>query len=112
RQEFDFEGHPAKLYNPMDSPFAEAFSVPRGEEQYLVFTGLGAATEEPLPNLAARVLFSVASREVVRETGSLQAGANGRVYGAVNYPSMKELWPEVYNTEAVRLVEVCLHFRL
>ncbi|CAN0007177.1 unnamed protein product [Scytosiphon promiscuus] len=107
-EEFDFEGHPAKLYNPMDSPFAEAFAVPRGEEQYLVFTGLEAVTEEPLQKIAARVQFSVASRDVLREIDSLQAGANGRVYGAVDYPSMKELWPEIYNTLAVRVVEVKL----
>ncbi|CAM9490962.1 unnamed protein product, partial [Ectocarpus fasciculatus] len=34
------------------------------------------------------------------------AGGNGRVYGALRYPSMNELWPEICSTSAVRVVQV------
>lgn len=33
-------------------------------------------------------------------------GEDGRVYAAVQYPSMSELWPDVYRTKAVRVVQV------
>lgn len=36
----------------------------------------------------------------------VQVGEDGRVYAAVQYPSMSELWPDVYRTKAVRVVEV------
>lgn len=35
-----------------------------------------------------------------------QVGEDGRVYAAVQYPSMSELWPDIYRTKAVRVVQV------
>lgn len=35
-----------------------------------------------------------------------QVGANGRTYAAVFYPSMQEIWPELYSTTNIRVVEV------
>ena len=37
---------------------------------------------------------------------AVQAGEDGLVYAAVQYPSLKELWPDVYFTEAVKTVQV------
>ncbi|CAM9246069.1 unnamed protein product [Ectocarpus sp. 8 AP-2014] len=109
REDFDFEGRTIEPNKPSDSPFAAAFSVPRGDdEQHLVFIGLG-ETGRPLPTLAARAQFSAnPGRKAERMVGPLQAraGSNGRVYGAVQYPSMAELWPEVYNSTAIRVVKV------
>ncbi|CAB1102828.1 unnamed protein product [Ectocarpus sp. CCAP 1310/34] len=103
KQEFDFDG---RSYQPdnlaKDSPFASVFSVPcSDEEQYLAFTGLG-HTGQPLRMLTARVQFSVNSEH----TAESVAGGNGRVYGALRYPSMSELWPEICRTSAVRVVQV------
>ncbi|CAB1105998.1 unnamed protein product [Ectocarpus sp. CCAP 1310/34] len=109
REDFDFEGRTIEPNKPSGSPFAAALSVPRSDdEQYLVFIGLG-ETGRPLPALAARAQFSAnPGRQAERMVGPLQAraGSNGRVYGAVQYPSMAELWPEVYNSKAIRVVKV------
>lgn len=35
-----------------------------------------------------------------------QVGEDGRVYAAVQYPSMSELWPDIYRAKAVRVVQV------
>ena len=35
----------------------------------------------------------------------VQAGEDGHVYAAVQYPSLRELWPDVYFTEAVKTVQ-------
>eukprot|EP00903_Cladosiphon_okamuranus_P022058 g20285.t1 len=110
-EEYDFEGRPTQLEKPMDSPFAAAFSAPPGEddEQHLVFLDLLEGEGQPLRNLTARVRFSVSpGRRVDRDVGPLQAATNGRVYGTVQYPSMKDLWPDVSNTPAVTAVEVDL----
>ncbi|CAM9761827.1 unnamed protein product [Ectocarpus sp. 4 AP-2014] len=128
REELDFEGRTAQLTKPNESPFAEAFCMPYSDdeghdqdrEQYLVFTGLE-ETGQPLRTLTARVIFSVnAERKTQRVVGELQArkpaliqaGPNGRVYGAVQCPSMKELWPEVYSAAAVRVVQVDLRVEI
>ncbi|CAM9346386.1 unnamed protein product [Ectocarpus sp. 6 AP-2014] len=131
REELDFEGRTAQLTKPNESPFAEAFCMPcsddeghdQDREQYLVFTGLEEAGQ-PLQTLTARVNFSVnAERKTQRVVGELQArkpafqrlfwaGPNGRVYGAVQCPSMKELWPEVYSAAAVRVVQVDLRVEI
>ena len=37
---------------------------------------------------------------------SRQVGANGRAYSGVFYPSMQEIWPELYSTSNIRVVEV------
>ncbi|CAN0038533.1 unnamed protein product [Ectocarpus sp. 8 AP-2014] len=108
REEFDFDGRSYQPDNPpKDSPFASVFSVPcSDEEQYLAFTGLG-HTGQPLRMLTARVQFSVNSERTAESVvGPLQAGGNGRVYGALRYPSMSELWPEICSTSAVRVVQV------
>lgn len=36
----------------------------------------------------------------------LQVGAGGRSYAAILYPSMQEVWPELYRTPNIRVVEV------
>ncbi|CAM9268369.1 unnamed protein product [Ectocarpus sp. 12 AP-2014] len=120
REEFDFDGRSYQPDNPpKDSPFASVFSVPcSDEEQYLAFTGLG-HTGQPLRMLTARVQFSVNSERTAESVvGPLQArlggnerracsaGGNGRVYGALRFPSMSELWPEICSTSAVRVVQV------
>ncbi|CAM9432033.1 unnamed protein product [Ectocarpus sp. 4 AP-2014] len=120
REEFDFDGRSYQPANPpKDSPFASVFSVPcNDEKQYLAFTGLG-HTGQPLRMLTARVQFSVNSERTAESVvGPLQArlgcnerracsaGGNGRVYGALRYPSMSELWPEIGSTSAVRVVQV------
>eukprot|EP00752_Nemacystus_decipiens_P003691 g3401.t1 len=110
-EEYDFEGRAAQLEEPTDSPFEAAFSMPpiEDDEQHLVFLNLLEGTGQPLRALSARARFSVsAGRKADREIGPLQAATNGRVYGVVQYPSMNELWPDVYNTTAVRAVEVNL----
>lgn len=74
QQEYDFEGRPAQLDKPMDSPFAAAFFAPRGEEeQHLVFTGLEEGTGQPLRTMTARAQFSVAGHKAERVVGPLQA---------------------------------------
>lgn len=35
-----------------------------------------------------------------------QIGSNGRAYSGVFYPSMQEIWPELYSTSNIRAVEV------
>ena len=39
-------------------------------------------------------------------------GANGRAYAALFYPSMQEIWPELYSTGNIRVVEVGFAFVL
>lgn len=39
-------------------------------------------------------------------SGCVQAGQDGRVYVAVKYPSISELWPEIYNNRSIRVVQV------
>ncbi|CAM9903454.1 unnamed protein product, partial [Hapterophycus canaliculatus] len=36
-----------------------------------------------------------------------QVGQDGRVYAAVQFPSIKNLWPEIYHNRSVRVVQVC-----
>lgn len=50
----------------------------------------------------ARLFLSPAASLAV----SVQVGADGRVHATVLYPSMKEIWPEMYITKNVRVVEV------
>ncbi|CBJ28135.1 expressed unknown protein [Ectocarpus siliculosus] len=62
--------------------------------------------KESSPPQPKRVVGRV-SVETLRE-----AGPNGRVYGGVQCPSMKDLWPEVYSAAAVRVVQVDLRVEI
>lgn len=43
----------------------------------------------------------------------VQVGANGKSHAALFYPSMQDVWPEVYITSNIRTVEVrvCVRMR-
>ncbi|CAM9864859.1 unnamed protein product [Ectocarpus fasciculatus] len=75
-------------------------------EQHLVFTGLVGAGPH-LAYLSTNVYFSINSgRPLERAAGPMQVGEDERVYVAVQYPTMNELWPEIYNNVAVEAVQV------
>lgn len=37
---------------------------------------------------------------------NVQVGANGRAFTTIHYPSMQEIWPALYSTNNIRVVEV------
>lgn len=43
---------------------------------------------------------------VPSDDSTRQMGANGRAFAGVFYPSMQEIWPELYSTSNIRVVEV------
>eukprot|EP00752_Nemacystus_decipiens_P004978 g4527.t1 len=106
-QECDFEGRAALDPEQLEvSPLAACFNS-GSLDQHLVYTGLNKGVGSHLPFLAATVYFSVRSgQKVERAAGPMQVGEDGRVYAAVQYPSMSELWPDIYRTRAVRVVQV------
>ncbi|CAM9752243.1 unnamed protein product, partial [Scytosiphon promiscuus] len=105
-QECDFEGRSTQP-DQLNATSTHLVSLMAGcEEQHLVFTGL-ANEGQDLEQLSTTVHFSVNSgRQVVRPAGPMLVGQDGLIYAAVKYPSMEELWPDVYETHGVRTVQV------
>eukprot|EP00903_Cladosiphon_okamuranus_P012501 g11706.t1 len=106
-QACDFEGRAALDPEQLAaSPLAACFHS-GNLDQHLVYTGLNKGVGPRLAFLAASVHFSVRpGHVVVKAAGPMQVGEDGRVYAAVQYPSMGELWPDVYRTRAVRIAQV------
>ncbi|CBJ27576.1 expressed unknown protein [Ectocarpus siliculosus] len=103
----DFHGR--AVAHPQESvvPSALAACFMSGSlEQHLVFTGLVGAGPH-LDYLTTTVYFSINSgRPLARAAGPMQVGEDERVYVAVKYPTMNELWPEIYQNVAVEVVQV------
>lgn len=60
-----------------------------------------------LRDLAVRAQFFVNPEVKVEKTAShLKIDASGHAYAAVSYPSILEIWPEVYKIPSIRVVEV------
>lgn len=57
-------------------------------------------------NLVAPLVAVVVLGRFVLPPFVFQVGEDGRVYAAVQYPSMSELWPDIYRTKAVRVAQV------
>lgn len=83
-----------------------------GSQCLFTFQGLqGAVQGCDLRDLAVRAKFSVDSErantveKVAKPPG---VDASGHVHATVTYPSMFEIWPEVYDMSSIRVIEVCL----
>lgn len=99
-QECDFEGRPVLTNTSGPVPTAPS------SQCYLLFTGLE-HTGHHLGSLRVTAHFGVdAVHKVGKVTLPVQTFSNGRAYAAVFYPSMQEIWPELYNTANIRVVEV------
>ncbi|CAN0001006.1 unnamed protein product, partial [Pylaiella littoralis] len=102
RKECDWEGRPSSTAGQFLAPPESA----NGRQCYLVFTGLG-HTGHSMDSLRATALFGVdAVHQIGTVTSPIEIGADGRGYALVFYPSMQEIWPELYHTAAIRMVEV------
>lgn len=75
-----------------------------------LFAGEGQERVRFIAEHRCRILPTLSPRFFVAATVGccccVQAGPNGRIYGLVEYPSVQELWKEVYDTRAVRAMEV------
>ncbi|CAB1097009.1 unnamed protein product [Ectocarpus sp. CCAP 1310/34] len=106
RNECDFEGRPT----PPTDPTSGQPPIPSSTDRqcHLVFTGLN-NTGQDLRSLRVTAHFGVDSvHKVGKVTSPIQLGSNGRAYAGVFYPSMQEIWPELYSTSNIRVVEVDL----
>ncbi|CAM9475560.1 unnamed protein product [Ectocarpus fasciculatus] len=106
RNECDFEGRPT----PPADPKSGQPPIPSSSDRqcHLVFTGLN-NTGQDLRSLRVTAHFGVDSvHKVGKITSPIQLGPNGRAYAGVFYPSMQEIWPELYSTSNIRVVEVDL----
>eukprot|EP00903_Cladosiphon_okamuranus_P017699 g16298.t1 len=103
RRECDLEGRPF----PKTSNGAPIAVGPAGDRQcHLVFTGLE-ETGHDLNSLRVTALFGVdAVHQTATVTSPLQVGGDGRAYSSVFYPSLQEIWPELYDMPGVQAVEV------
>ncbi len=76
----------------------------------LTFKGLqGAAQGYELRDLTVRAKFSTGaqgSKVVEREASPLQIDAGGQARSSVTYPSIQDIWPEVYGVTSIRAMEV------
>eukprot|EP00752_Nemacystus_decipiens_P004977 g4526.t1 len=106
-KECDFDGRAIPCPGASNdlAPLAACFDS-GGPQHSLVYTGLQGAGPH-LAFLTAKVHFSVnADHKSESATGPMEVGADGRVYAAVQYPSLKDLWPEIYHNRGVRVVQV------
>eukprot|EP00903_Cladosiphon_okamuranus_P012500 g11705.t1 len=94
------------------SPLAACFNSSGGPQHSLVYTGLEGAGPH-LALLSAKVYFSVTPEHKCETmAGPMEVGVDGRVYAAVQYPSLKDLWPEIYNSRGVRVVQVDVYVEI
>lgn len=114
-EECDFDGRSATsppraagALSPTSSPRDKPDIV--GSQCHFMFQGLqGAVQGYELRELTVRARFSVDNQKanVVERTASpLEADAGGRARATVTYPSMLEIWPEMYNMDSIRVMEV------
>ncbi|CAN0275173.1 unnamed protein product, partial [Ectocarpus fasciculatus] len=103
-QECDLEGRPIARIGNSPTPITASSTDRR--ESHLEFTGLE-KTGHDLRGLRVTAIFGVDSvHQIACVTSPIQVGADGRAYSRVFYPGMQEIWPELYNTLNIRLVEV------
>eukprot|EP00903_Cladosiphon_okamuranus_P011771 g11065.t1 len=110
RKECDFEGRPSPKSTPGNTPgnTRAPVSMPIDRQCHLVFEGLE-KTGQDLSSLRVTAHFGVdAVHKVGKVTNPVQVGENGLAYAGVFYPSMQEIWPELYSTSNIRMVEVDL----
>ncbi|CAM9662301.1 unnamed protein product [Ectocarpus sp. 12 AP-2014] len=104
RKECDFEGRPLPGGGSGMTPSSTVSS--NGRDTHVVFTGLNNTGHDPR-GLRVTVIFGVdAVHQIACVTSPIQVAADGRAYSRVFYPSLEEVWPELYYTVDVRAVEV------
>lgn len=115
-QECDFDGRStasplrgAGVPSPTSPP---PETVSAGSQCHFTFQGLRSAGQGcELRDFAAWARFFVDSPNaavVEKSAGPLEVDAAGRAHAAVTYPSMLNIWPEVYNVDSIRVIEVCV----
>ncbi|CBJ27774.1 expressed unknown protein [Ectocarpus siliculosus] len=104
RKECDLEGRPITRIGNSLTPITA--SSPDVRESHIEFTGLE-KTGHDLRGLRVTAIFGVdAVHQIACVTSPIEVGPDGRAYSRVFYPGMQEIWPELYNTSNIRLVEV------
>ncbi|CAN0151283.1 unnamed protein product [Pylaiella littoralis] len=106
-QECDFDGRSTTTEAAMvlSSPFSRFSVSSRG---HLIFQGLESAVQgRGLHDFAVWAQFSVeAGVKVERTASSLEVDASGCAHATVPYPSIQDIWPEIYKMSSVKVIEV------
>ncbi|CAN0300973.1 unnamed protein product [Ascophyllum nodosum] len=103
-QECDFDGIPAPVATAADT--TSIIALQAGGGCCLSFAGLN-RIRQPLQNIEATAYFRAGTGHVVSSVaGPIQQGTMNRAYATLFYPSMQEIWPEVYALPSIRTVEV------
>lgn len=89
----------------LSSPFSRFSVSSRG---HLIFQGLESAVQgRGLHDFAVWAQFSVeAGVKVERTASSLEVDASGCAHATVPYPSIQDIWPEIYKMSSVKVIEV------
>ncbi|CAN0011401.1 unnamed protein product [Scytosiphon promiscuus] len=106
RRECDLEGHPFPAATTSSGLDTAITATDNPRQCHLVFTGLE-KTGQDLSSLRVTALFGVdCEHQIATMASAIQIGIDGRAYSPVFYPSMQEIWPDLFATPAVRVVEV------